>query len=247
MKNEWLETDGLGGFASGTAAGLRTRRYHGWLIAATTPPTGRMVLVNGADVLVETPGGAVGALDTGLRPRRGRRRGGAVHRELLAPSLAGRDFHALMHENPQFSFDPEIGVTPAGAFLRYRPYPGSSTIAVSSSGVYRHQPLWYRHFAYGEERSRGLDSGRRSVSGHPSRRSHDHRRLSLVRRLGARYFHLGARVVPGHRPGGRGPRGSLRLGGAGLGGHAAQLFSGRERSPGIQHRRWVAVVRGGGR
>ncbi|MFY9552222.1 MAG: glycogen debranching enzyme N-terminal domain-containing protein, partial [Thermoanaerobaculia bacterium] len=27
---EWLETDGLGGFACGTAAGQRTRRYHGW-------------------------------------------------------------------------------------------------------------------------------------------------------------------------------------------------------------------------
>ena len=39
---EWLETDGLGGFAMGTVAGVRTRRYHGCLIAATSPPTGRM-------------------------------------------------------------------------------------------------------------------------------------------------------------------------------------------------------------
>ena len=37
---EWLEADGLGGFASGTVAGLRTRRYHALLLAATTPPTG---------------------------------------------------------------------------------------------------------------------------------------------------------------------------------------------------------------
>jgi predicted glycogen debranching enzyme len=44
---EWLEPDGLGGFASGTAVGLRTRRYHGLLLTATTPPTGRVVLVNG--------------------------------------------------------------------------------------------------------------------------------------------------------------------------------------------------------
>src|SRR5215475_12002278 len=54
---EWLEADGLGGFASGTAAGPRTRRYHALLLVATTPPTGRMVLVNGFDAWVETPSG----------------------------------------------------------------------------------------------------------------------------------------------------------------------------------------------
>lgn len=54
---EWLEADGLGGFASGTVAGLRTRRYHALLLTATTPPTGRMVLVNGFDAWVQTPNG----------------------------------------------------------------------------------------------------------------------------------------------------------------------------------------------
>src|SRR5438045_1702795 len=43
---EWLETNGLGGFASGTVAGLNSRRYHGLLVAALTPPTGRMVLLS---------------------------------------------------------------------------------------------------------------------------------------------------------------------------------------------------------
>jgi predicted glycogen debranching enzyme len=52
---EWLEADGLGGFASGTVSGPRTRRYHALLLAATTPPTGRMVLVNGLEVWLETP------------------------------------------------------------------------------------------------------------------------------------------------------------------------------------------------
>jgi glycogen debranching enzyme len=46
---EWLEADGLGGFASGTVSGIRTRRYHALLLTATTPPAGRMVLVNGFD------------------------------------------------------------------------------------------------------------------------------------------------------------------------------------------------------
>ena len=40
---EWLVTDGLGGYAMGTVAGLRTRRYHGLLVVATEPPARRMV------------------------------------------------------------------------------------------------------------------------------------------------------------------------------------------------------------
>ena len=54
---EWLETDGLGGFASGTANGIRTRRYHALLLTATTPPTGRVTLVDGFDAWIETPNG----------------------------------------------------------------------------------------------------------------------------------------------------------------------------------------------
>ena len=42
---EWLVTNGLGGFASGTIAGARTRRYHGLLVAALKPPVERVVLV----------------------------------------------------------------------------------------------------------------------------------------------------------------------------------------------------------
>src|SRR5262245_32107487 len=53
---EWLEADGLGGFASGTASGLRTRRYHALLLVATTPPGGRFVLVNGLDIWGERAG-----------------------------------------------------------------------------------------------------------------------------------------------------------------------------------------------
>ncbi len=46
---EWLCANGLGGFASGTVAGLPTRRYHGLLVAALTPPVGRTVLVTGLE------------------------------------------------------------------------------------------------------------------------------------------------------------------------------------------------------
>lgn len=43
---EWLETNGLGSFASGTVAGSHTRRYHGLLVAATRPPVGRLLLLS---------------------------------------------------------------------------------------------------------------------------------------------------------------------------------------------------------
>src|SRR5262245_5072221 len=54
---EWLEADGLGGFASGTAAGIRTRRYHALLLVARTPPSSRVVLVNGVEAWIESAGG----------------------------------------------------------------------------------------------------------------------------------------------------------------------------------------------
>ena len=46
LRREWLETNGVGGFASSTIIGLNTRRYHGLLVAATKPPVGRMVLLS---------------------------------------------------------------------------------------------------------------------------------------------------------------------------------------------------------
>ena len=57
--SEWLEADGLGGFASGTAGGIRTRRYQAILLTASSPPTGRVVLVNGFEAWLETPAGSV--------------------------------------------------------------------------------------------------------------------------------------------------------------------------------------------
>jgi predicted glycogen debranching enzyme len=56
--SEWLEADGLGGFASGTATGIRTRRYHALLLTATAPPAGRTLLVNGMDVWLDTVRGS---------------------------------------------------------------------------------------------------------------------------------------------------------------------------------------------
>src|SRR5215216_1621089 len=46
VSREWLVTNGLGGYASGTVAGVITRRYHGMLIAALPAPLGRTVMLS---------------------------------------------------------------------------------------------------------------------------------------------------------------------------------------------------------
>jgi predicted glycogen debranching enzyme len=58
-RREWLETDGMGGFSSGTVSGQRTRRYHALLVTATRPPAGRLALVNGVEAWIEAPAGTV--------------------------------------------------------------------------------------------------------------------------------------------------------------------------------------------
>jgi predicted glycogen debranching enzyme len=56
-QREWLETDGLGGFASGTVGGIATRRYHGLLATALNPPINRVMLLNALEVIVHTTTG----------------------------------------------------------------------------------------------------------------------------------------------------------------------------------------------
>lgn len=198
---EWLEADGLGGFASGTVAGLRTRRYHALLLAATTPPTGRMVLVSGCDAWLQTAAGQHALSTQRYTPDtlypdgcwhiesftdepwpRWRYRlpdGTCLDHELFVPAgrpavvvswrlvqpvavatlrvrpfFAGRDYHALHHENAVFRFAPE----PDGAALRWTPYPGVPGVRSLANAQYTHEPDWYRSFLYTAERERGLDA-----------------------------------------------------------------------------------------
>jgi len=75
---EWLETDGLGGFASGTASGIRTRRYHALLLCAQTPPTGRTALVNGFEAFLAVDGRTIALSSQHYAP------------EVIHPDGAGR-------------------------------------------------------------------------------------------------------------------------------------------------------------
>jgi len=95
---EWLEADGLGGFAMGTASGIRTRRYHGVLCVARTPPTGRVMLVNAVEAWV----------DLGSGPR-----ALSSHRYLPSvthPDGAGRLASFALEPFPTWTYELEDGV-----------------------------------------------------------------------------------------------------------------------------------------
>ena len=53
---EWLETNGLGGWAGSTISGAHSRRYHGLLVASVLPPTERVVLLSKLDETIITNG-----------------------------------------------------------------------------------------------------------------------------------------------------------------------------------------------
>src|SRR6266550_3904570 len=69
VTREWLVTNGLGGYASGTVAGVITRRYHGLLIAALGSPLGRMVMLSHVAEQVRWPNGR--RVEIGGRERSG--------------------------------------------------------------------------------------------------------------------------------------------------------------------------------
>ena len=57
LNGEWLVTNGLGGYASGTLSGVITRRYHGYLVAALPAPFGRILMLNDLVERIELPDG----------------------------------------------------------------------------------------------------------------------------------------------------------------------------------------------
>src|ERR1700722_15419409 len=59
IRREWLSANGLGGYASSTACGMNTRKYHGLLVAAMAPPVRRMVILSRVDERVYIDGNHV--------------------------------------------------------------------------------------------------------------------------------------------------------------------------------------------
>ena len=69
LTREWLVTNGLGGYASGTIAGVASRRYHSLLIAALPAPLGRRVMLNHLSELLRLPDGSTVLFSTFLGGR----------------------------------------------------------------------------------------------------------------------------------------------------------------------------------
>ena len=59
LAREWLVTNGLGGYASGTVAGVATRRYHGLLVAALPAPLGRLLVLGQLSEVLRFPDGLI--------------------------------------------------------------------------------------------------------------------------------------------------------------------------------------------
>jgi predicted glycogen debranching enzyme len=104
LTREWLVTNGRGGYASGTLAGVQTRRFHGLLVAALPTPIGRAMMLNHLFEKVRLPSGSVVSLG-------GYERQGAELEVHAAPVL--REFR-LDRGLPVWTF--EIG-PPHGRFV----------------------------------------------------------------------------------------------------------------------------------
>jgi predicted glycogen debranching enzyme len=115
LGREWLVTNGLGGYASGTICGLATRRYHGWLIAALPSPLGRTMMLKrlserlgfrdgtsaalGVEAILSSPSRSLDAgrlvefrLEAGLPVWRYEVEGRVLERRLLLPHLQNTSF-----------------------------------------------------------------------------------------------------------------------------------------------------------
>ena len=132
MTAEWLETDCRGGFAMGTVGGTMRRRYHGLLVAASTPPTGRMMLVNALEVMVETPAGEYAISSQSYAPDviypDGMRRIESFHHEpwpswvyLLEDGTRIRQEIVMMHGSPIVGIFWKVLGDPVNATLSVRP------------------------------------------------------------------------------------------------------------------------------
>ncbi len=154
----WLELDG-----SGERIALSSQRYQPAVIApdgrdrltkfVSEPwPTWTYAIDERLSIMLElfAPRGRAATV---LRWRllSEQRVGARLHVRLF---LAGRDWHALHHENGAFRFEPERA---GDQIWRWTPYAGVPPIVVHANADYSHDPQWYRQFLYSQERERGLD------------------------------------------------------------------------------------------
>jgi len=184
---EWLEADGEGGFAMGTAGLIRTRRYHALLLTAFQPPTRRMVLVSGVEAWAGTlalsanrytpdvtyPPGRdhLVAFDATPWPRWRWERGAmwVEHDLFVAPGtgctvLRWRGAGTLsvrpllaVRDYHALRHEGALDLTPKQLGQNVAWHPDGMAIGALSNGAYEHGEEWFRHVLYTAEQARGMD------------------------------------------------------------------------------------------
>ena len=175
ISREWLETNGLGGWASSTICGAHTRRYHGLLVIVTHPPVGRNVLLSRLDeTLLCIPQAGSGTADSiaahrvelgcALYPDAVHPRGDQLISSFaLEPvptwTYVGADFTlckklALIHGRHALAITYELECAPAPVQLELRPffagrdyhYLMQANEGIAAAGEFADDTLTYRPY-----------------------------------------------------------------------------------------------------
>jgi predicted glycogen debranching enzyme len=184
VRHEWLVTNGVGGYAFGTVAGLATRAYHGLLVAALSPPVGRMMLVGGLVEWVTVDGERIalhaheyadGTIDQhgyrqllsvrleGMRPVFTYARGD-VRIEKRIWMADGANTTYVRYESVGADRSIELELTPLTAFRDHHALghqadgvPAGPLEVLAPGGSFAPDGRWFRGFRHREETARGLD------------------------------------------------------------------------------------------
>src|SRR5205814_1970216 len=131
LSKEWLETNGIGGFASSTIISCNTRRYHGLLVASMPPDMTRLVILT-------------------YKVRKENSEAELV----IRPFMTGRYVHVLHQENPSLQSQADV----RNGVVIVAPYPGIPTVYMHQNArEYIPGFNWYRQMEYARERDRGMD------------------------------------------------------------------------------------------
>ncbi len=198
VTREWLVTNGLGGYASGTVATVATRRFHGLLVAALPAPLGRTMLLAHVNEVVRTPGGGAAPLqakltefrlELGLPVWRYEVEGVSIERRIWMEHERNTVFAAYEVLGGVGHFDIEIE-----PWLRFRPHDGA--LALAAGGPYTLQVVEDRY----EVTSDGYPPLRMGIDGEPHTFTINRKRVHDVRYLLERvrgYDSIGELYSPG--------------------------------------------------
>jgi predicted glycogen debranching enzyme len=184
VRREWLVTNGLGGYAFGTAAGLATRAYHGLLVAALSPPVGRTMLAGGLVEWVTIDGERI-ALHAheyadGTIDQHGYRRLVSLRLEGMRPVFTyavddvriekriwmadGANTTYLSYSSVGADRPIELELTPLTTFRDHHALghevdgvPAGPLRVLAPGGTFAANGRWFRDFRHREETARGLD------------------------------------------------------------------------------------------